>query len=523
MPPSSADLAALQTDLAHDLARFAPELVLAGTIVALLVAKLFSSLDRVNLTTFAGAGAAFALGFLAWQFVEPARFPDGPAFAGLIALDTLAGFVRALVLTATLVVLAMCGLSGLPDREDSADFGTLLLGAALGMMLMASGNHLLIVFLAVEMASLPSYGLAGFLKGKRAGSEAALKYVVYGAAASGVMLYGISLLAGGFGTGSLPGVAKGFAAAAEAGRMPALPAVGIAMVLVGLAFKLSAVPFHFWLPDVFDGAATEVAAFLSVASKAAAVGLTARFLLALQGEAVLNGPGFVVLPQSFGMAILVVAAVTATLGNLAAMAQTNLKRFLAYSTIAHAGYVLMALSTLTREGAAAALFYMAAYLPMNLGAFAVAAVVRDRTGSESVDACRGLLARSPALGVGLAVCVLGLLGLPPLAGFAGKFQVFAAVYDAGRGYAGLGRPGLGTAYLVLLGVGAVNTAVSAGYYLRLLRIVTLDEPGTDEKGNAVPLGESWSAAATVVALAVAVVALGVWWGPLATAAARAAG
>lgn len=520
MLPSSADLAALQIDLAHDLARFAPELVVAGTIVAMLVAKLFSSLDRVHLTSVGIAGTACALGFLVWQFVEPTRFPDGPAFAGLIALDPLAGFVRAIVLTATLVVLKLCWISGLPDREDSADFGTLLLGAALGMLLMASANHLLIVFLAVEMASLPSYALAGFLKGKRAGSEAALKYVVYGAAASGVMLYGISLLAGGFGTGSLPDVAKGFAAAAEAGTLPVLPAIGIAFVLVGLAFKLSAVPFHFWLPDVFDGAATEVAAFLSVASKAAAVGLAARFLLALQSEAILTGPGFVLLPQSFGMATLVVAALTATLGNLAAMTQTNLKRFLAYSTIAHAGYVLMALSTLTAEGASAALFYMAAYLPMNLGAFAVAAIVRDRTGSETVDACRGLIWRSPTLGVGLALCVLSLLGLPPLVGFAGKFQVFAAMYDAGRGYARSGQPGLGTAYLVLLGIGVVNTVVSAGYYLRLLRIVTLDEPERDEKGNAIPLGESASAAAIVATLAAAVVVLGVLWGPLANAASR---
>jgi NADH-quinone oxidoreductase subunit N len=520
MSPSSAELAALQTDLAHDLARFAPELVLAGTIVSLLVAKLFSSLDRVHLTPFAVAGTAVALGFLVWQFVEPTRFPDGPAFAGLLALDPPAGFVRAIVLTAALVVLTLGWITGLPDREDAADFGTLLLGATLGMLLMASANHLLIVFLAIEMASLPSYALAGFLKGKRAGSEAALKYVVYGAAASGVMLYGISLLAGGFGTGSMPGVAKGFAVAAEAGKLPLLTAIGVAFVLVGLAFKLSAVPFHFWLPDVFDGAATEVAAFLSVASKAAAVGLTVRFLLAFQAEAILNGPGVAVLPHSFGMAVLVVAAVTATLGNLAAMTQTNLKRLLAYSTIAHAGYVLMALATLTAEGAAAALFYMAAYLPMNLGAFAVAAVVRDRTGSETVDACRGLLARSPVLGVGLAVCVLGLLGLPPLAGFAGKFQVFAAVYDAGRGYAALGHPRLGTAYLVLLAVGVINTAVSAGYYLRLLRVATLDEPDADETGNPVPLGESPAAAALVGALAAAVVGLGVWWGPLAAAAAR---
>lgn len=520
MPPSSAALAALRGDLAADLARFAPELAVAGTIVVLLVAKLFSALDRVHLIPVAVAGTAAALGLLGWQFADPARFPAGPAFSGLIALDPLAGFVRGIVLTATLVVLCMCRNSGLPDRDDAADFGTLLLGAALGMCLMASATHLLMVFLAVEMASLPSYALAGFLKGKRAGSEAALKYVAYGAAASGVMLYGISLLAAAFGTGSLTGVANGFAAAATGGKLAALPAAGAVLLFAGLAFKLSAVPFHFWLPDVFAGAATEVGAFLSVASKAAAVGVTARVGLALQAGFRGYGDGPFLLPETFGVGLLVVAALTATLGNLAALAQTDLKRLLAYSTVAHAGYVLMGLATFTRDGAAASLFYMAAYLPMNLGAFAVAAIVRDRTGrhadgSETVDACRGLLARSPVLGVGLAVCVLGLLGLPPLAGFAGKFSVFAAVYDAGRGYAALGRPGLGTAYLVALAVGVANTAVSAGYYLRLLRIVTLDE--TEEP----PLGESWGDAVLVGGLAAAVVVVGVWWGPLADAAVRA--
>ena len=215
------------------------------------------------------------------------------------------------------------------------------------------------------------------------------------------------------------------------GFTPAL-AAGTLLFLVGLGFKLAAVPFHFWLPDVFEGAAAEVGAFLSVASKAAAVGLTARFLLTLQGGGRRLDP--TILPRTVGLGVLVAAAVTATLGNLAALAQTNLKRLLAYSTIAHAGYMLMALATLTRDGVAAVLFYLAAYLLMNLGAFAVVAIVRNRTGAETIDACRGLLGRSPALAVALAVFLLSLLGLPPLAGFAGKFQVFAAVYEAGRDY-----------------------------------------------------------------------------------------
>ncbi len=523
MLPTSADLAGLQSSLALDLLRFAPELALAGTIVILLLAKLLDFLERVQLTTVAITGTTVALGLLVWQLADPGRFPPGPAFSGLLAIDPLADFGRALVLLATLTVLKMGWLSGLPDAEDSADYGTLLLGAALGMCLMSSANHLLMVFLAVEMASLPSYALSGFLKGRRSGSEAALKYVVYGAAASGVMLYGISLLAGLAGSGNLSTVARVFAATVEStGNLPALQSIGLALLLVGVAFKLSAVPFHFWLPDVFEGAATEVAAFLSVASKTAAVVLAVRLLLTFQDAARGAGVSPTVFPQSFGLAILVVACLTATLGNLAAMTQTSFKRFLAYSTIAHAGYVLMALATMTPEGSAAAIFYMAVYLPMNLGAFAVSAIVRDQTGSETLEACRGLLFRSPAVGIALVVCVLSLLGLPPLAGFAGKFQVFASIYDAGRAYAALGNPGLANAYLVMLAIGIVNTAISAGYYLRLLRIATLDEPAElDEKGTPVPLGESWKGAALVGGLALAVAVLGVWWGSLATAAARA--
>src|SRR5207248_8639013 len=214
-------------------------------------------------------------------------------------------------------------LTAIPDREDSADFYALLLGGTLGMLLMASADHLMVVFIAVEMASLPSYALAGFLKGKRRGSEAALKYVVYGAGASGVMLYGISLLAGTFGTGYLPDIAHatGLRLGAHHGFDSVL-LTGFTFLLIGFGFKLAAVPFHFWCPDVFEGAAAEVAGLLSVASKAAAVALTARVLLTVHAAA--GGSQWLV-PGSAGLAVGGVAAVTVTFGNLAAFAQTNLK------------------------------------------------------------------------------------------------------------------------------------------------------------------------------------------------------
>jgi NADH-quinone oxidoreductase subunit N len=515
MPPTSDSLALLQSALIDDLRRFAPELVVVGTILALLLARMVRRLGHVHLGAVALGGSTAA--FLALVAPHVGWWPgsySSTAFGGLLALDPFAEYLRGLLLAFAVLVVVLTRITGIPDAEDSADFYTLLLGGTLGMMVMVSANHLLMIFLALEMASLPSYALSGFLKGRRRGSEAALKYVIYGAASSGVSLYGISLLTAQFGTGELPKVAAGYAEVLRSGGFTTALAAGTLLFLVGFGFKLGAVPFHWWLPDVFEGAAAEVGAFLSVASKAAAVGLTARFLLTLQGAADFDPT---VLPRTLGLGVLIVSALTATLGNLAALPQTNLKRLLGYSTVAHAGYMLMGLAALTRTGAAAVLFYLAAYLLMNLGAFAVVAAVRNRTGAETIDACRGLIGRAPALTVALTAFLLSLLGIPPLAGFAGKFQVFAAVYEAGRDYTRLGQAGLGTAFYVLLGVGIVNTVVSAGYYLRVLRAAALDDaPGPDE-----PRGGAPGAGLYVSLLAVALIVVGIWWGPLTDLAARA--
>src|SRR5581483_709574 len=225
-----------------------------------------------------------------------------------------------------------------------------------------------------------------------------------------------------------------------------------------------------------------------------------------------------VVPESLGLAVGVVAAVTVTFGNLAAFGQTNLKRLLAYSTIAHAGYMLLAVAVVTPQAVSAVLFYLVAYLLMNLGAFAVVALVRNATGSEELAAYRGLVWRSPALAVTMAVFLLALLGLPPLAGFAGKFQVFAAFYDAGRAATAAGRSDLGTAFYVLLGVGAVNTAVSAYYYLKVVRAMVLE---TEPAAPALPR-PSGGATAYLTLLAALLVAAGFVWNPLTRTADRAA-
>jgi len=503
--------AALRSALDTDLALFAPELIVASTILLVLFLRLFRGLDRVHLNAIAVWPLLAALGVLGF---EGSEFLDGrgypPIFTGLLHIDAFATFLRALLILFALGALWLGSLTNLADREDSADYLVLLLGGTLGMMVMVSANHLLMVFVGLEMASLPCYALAGFLKGKRAGSESALKYVLYGSAASGVALYGISLLVTKFGTGSLPGIAHGVSDLARSGGIDGMTYAATALMLAGFAFKLSAAPFHFWLPDVFEGAAAEVGAFLSVASKAAAVGLTARFLLLLQHDVGRLDP--TLLPRTFGVALLLMAMLTMTLGNLAALGQTNLKRLLAYSTIAHAGVLLLGLAIFTPDGAAATLYYLAGYLPTNLAAFGAVAILRNRTGIETLDGLRGLGKRSPGLAGALALSMLSLLGLPPLVGFAGKFQVFEALYEAARA-----NPATAVLHFVALGVAVLNTAVSAGYYLKVLKLSFLDEPAD----GAEPVELGTGAGLFFGSLAIAIVVLGVAWNPLVQLTARA--
>jgi NADH-quinone oxidoreductase subunit N len=509
MFPTQVFVSRLSDGLERDLFAFLPELVLCGTIVAMLFARLFTSLNRVHLGWFALAMTVLALTAALCFWDSDGPLEGTPRFAGLLVFDSFGLYFRVFLLAFLALLIWLSLVTGIPDREDSADYNTLLMGGILGMMLMASTNHLLTLFVAIEMASVPSYALAGFLKGKRQGSEAALKYVVYGASAAGVMLYGISLICGAYGTGSFPVIAQAIGQSNLALSLPVV--VGAVCVAIGLAFKLAAVPFHFWCPDVFEGASAEVGAFLSVASKAAALALTARFMFTIASTTAIADGGTARMGIALGWGVL--AAITVTFGNLAALVQTNLKRLLAYSTIAHAGIMIMALLPVGPRAVGPVLYYVSAYLLMNLGAFAVVALVRNQTGREDLDGVRGLGKRSPLLAVAMGFFLLSLLGLPPLAGFAAKFHVFATLYETGRVYAEQ-DPYLGWFFFGLLAVAALNTAMSAGYYLKVLRAMTLEEPAPDAKPFAVPVGGQ----ILVGLLAGLILVFGILWNPLTRAA-----
>ncbi len=537
-------------ELQIDCLNFLPEFLACGGIVLFLLVRLF---DRSHMGSIALMVALTALGVSIFQWhgtIGKVKLLDAPladasvaqgvfqgtfrsCFSGLLVYDHVTIFLRCFLYGFTAFVIWLTLTTGIPDREDSADFYCLLLGATVGMVLMASSMHLLMVYIGIEMASLPSYALAGYLKGRRASSEAALKYVVYGGGAAGVMLYGISLLAGRFGTAYLPDVAVGLMHSfytPDGGVVfdPVL-ILAVLLLLIGVAFKLAAVPFHFWCPDVFEGAAAEVAGYLSVASKGAALALLARLTLLLSGVDSMVQPTVAahweVVIRYLVPALAFFAALTTTFGNLAAYLQNNLKRLLAYSTIAHAGYMMMglaALRPLDRQanafelpGLQAVLFYLIAYLFMNLGAFAVIAYLRNQTGSEELDDYRGLVRRSPWMVVTLSIFLLSLLGIPPLVGFTAKFQIFSVLWDSSQAWYRKGDAGMGATLFGLLVVGGINSVLSAVYYIKVMKVMILEGRAEDLEGREpLRLPEPFSAVVFSLVVAVAVFVLGILWAPL---------
>lgn len=507
----------LITDTNQSILRFGVELCLSATIVLMLLMRL-SGLDRIIPACLTATVGALVATFLAYKQFDALHAQDAVVttqlFTGLLIHDSFTVYFRGFLGLFLLLTVALTSLTGIPDEEDSPDFYSLLFGATIGLMLMASANNLLMLFIGVEMASVPSYAMVGFLKGRKPSSEAALKFVVYGAGAAGVMLYGISLLAGVLGTTDMSLLSQRLAEAAAGGsgglNDPEVRtvALGTMLVMVGLAFKLSLVPFHFWCPDAFEGASAEVAGFLSVASKAGAFGLLVRFCLALSGA-----KGTESLMISFGLGLGFIACITTTFGNLAAYAQTNLKRLLAYSTIAHAGYMVMAVAALLvlknspqsatyteniNQSIEGLLYYLVVYLFMNLGAFAVIAIARNYTFSEEVDSFKGLISQSPTLCVVMLICMFSLVGMPPFGGFVGKLFIFASAFKAGEVH--------GFMYVVVA-FGALNTVFSLVYYIRVLRTMFLEARPADARPVPVRLA-SWESA-FVVTLAVFVLLLGI--------------
>jgi NADH-quinone oxidoreductase subunit N len=523
-----------------DCLNFLPELLACGGIVLFLLLRLF---DRSHMGSIALLVTVLALGVSVaqWSYLGSPQSGGGgfhgilrPTFGGLLVYDHLTIFLRCFLYGFTAFIIWLSLTTGIPDREDSADFYCLLLGATIGMVVMASATHLLMVYIGIEMASLPSYALAGYLKGRRQSSEAALKYVVYGGGAAGVMLYGISLLAGRFGTAYLPDIAAGLVSVLSpaGGGMVFDPVLILAIlfILIGVAFKLAAVPFHFWCPDVFEGAAAEVAGYLSVASKGAALALLARLVLILCGvdsivQPVVERPlgSDRPLPDSEPGLLRRSYGDVRQPGRLFADQPQTAAGLLDHRPCRLHDDGTDRAQTDRRKGQPvrvpvglqAVLFYLIAYLFMNLGAFAVVAYLRNQTGSEDLDDYRGMVRRSPWMVVTLSIFLLSLLGMPPLVGFTAKFQIFAALWDASQGWYARGEEGMGAMLFGLLIIGGVNSVLSAVYYIKVMKVMILEGRAEDLEGREpVRLPEPLSAVAFSTLIALVVLVLGILWGPL---------
>ena len=489
---------------------FIPELVLMFGAVGLFLTDLLwrkhpARVTRLTLATL--LVLVVAAMFLVAQPEEPVRI-----FNGLLANDAFGQFFKWLALAAGILTVVIAAQGDAFPSERIGQFYALLVAIVLGMFLMASATDLLMIYLAIELVSLLSYVLAGYRRGDRKASEAALKYVIFGGVASGVMLFGMSYLYGLLGTTDVLefgrrmasfSVDMGSAAAGspEIARKLAL-VVAVVFVLAGFGYKIASVPWHMWCPDVYEGAPTPFTAFLSVGPKAAGFAVMIRFFYGgLAGPEVAGFAGALAgIP--WPAVIGVVSAVTMTLGNMAALSQTNLKRLLAYSSIAHAGYALMGLTAASASGNQSILIYLLIYLVMNLGAFLVVILVAQATGSESIRDYRGLSRRHPYAAITFAIFLFSLTGIPPFAGFIGKWYLFAAVLERGAGAGG-------NWYVALAIVGALNTAVSLFYYARILQAMFLETPYSSEPIRS-PLGYKL----LLGVFSAAILVFGVWPTPL---------
>lgn len=494
--------------IGRSLGPFAPEMVLTVTICLLFLADLVVKGVRPRLAAGLATGGVLISGLcLALTWPEGGSTPlfgwaAQGAQKGLLAQDGFGWFFKALVLATTLVAVPMAVEFPAFRKRRMGEFYALLLGASLGMFIMVGATNLLMIFLGIEFSSLCSYLLTSFVKRDIRGSEAGLKYVIYGSVAAGVMIFGMSLLYGLTGSMYVADISERLIV----GDMSQIVVVVAAVLtFAGFAYKMAAFPMHFWCPDVYQGAPVPVTAYLSVASKAAGFAVFLRFLLGYgEGFAVEVETGGEVLEWAFGWPILVAlaAALSMVVGNLAALWQTDVKRLLAYSSIAHAGYLLMGVAAVdpARDYAgqlAPVTFYFVVFALMNLGAFYVVHLVAAKSGAEDVKGYRELGRRNPLLAACLTLFLISLVGIPPTAGFTGKFQLFKAAIEGG--------------YVWLAVVAGLTTAISVYYYYGLIKAMYFEEAD----GELPAVRPSRASMALTGGFAVLVLWLGLFWNPLA--------
>ena len=471
----------------QSLSFFIPELLVTGLIIATICLD-FSSKTRKLIYPVNLAGILL-VGLSLWSSFGT----DEQIFMNLYVVDTFSHFFKLLFVVATFMVIVVSNVTKELDEVGHPEYYTLLMTVLLGLMLMVSSTNLIMIYIGIETASLASYVLAGMKRGDKTSNEASLKYVIFGSFASGIMLFGMSWLYGLSGSTDIAIIHDSFFTLAEDNFMIY---VSILMVLSGIGYKISMVPFHYWTPDVYEGSPTPITAFFSIAPKAAGLGLFIRVMYSLFSESGNIADSSTILNVDWPFLIAVLAAGTMTIGNFLAIQQNNVKRILAYSSIAHAGYMLMCGAILSTNAINAILFYLVVYLFMNLGAFFFAIFISNKLGVENVEDYKGLGYKSPLMASIMVLLLVSLTGLPPTAGFIGKVYLFAALIESNSFY-----------WLAVVGI--LNSVVSLFYYFNIARSMWLDEPSDDSKINPHP-----AISVIIIICSVPTILFGIKWGIL---------
>ncbi|TET15367.1 MAG: NADH-quinone oxidoreductase subunit N [Dehalococcoidia bacterium] len=430
-----------------------PELSLCGIALVVILLDLFIE-QKKALAGISVLGLIIPLAFTIALWGE-----QQASFSGMLVVDNFSLFFKFLILgIAALVILSSVDYVSKFARFQGEYYALILLSAG-GMMLMASTGELISIYIALELASISLYVLASFLKDPKS-SEAGLKYMILGAISSAVLLLGMAFVFGLTGTTHLDQIAANVGGLVSGGQLTDSPALllGIVLLVAGFGFKIASVPFQMWVPDVYEGAPTPITAYLSVASKAAGFAVILRVFYTAFGAETISG--------DWAMIFAVLAAISMTLGNVVAIAQSNIKRMLAYSSIAHAGYIMIGLAAIGTLGKSGVLFFLAGYALANLGAFIAIIAISNKTGSDEITDYSGMARRSPVIAFILAFCLISLIGIPPTVGFMAKFYIFNAAIQENL------------LWLVIIAV--LNSVVSAYYYLRVVRLMYVGEPASEE-------------------------------------------
>ena len=473
---------------------FIPEIILVIIILACLITDLFLKKSKTDLI---GWVLGIGLVIVGLSVYNLSSVPPTTLFLDMIVIDPFSSYMKIIIIISTLLIIVASWANNELSKYRKGEYFTLIGIMVVGLFLMTSSIDIIMLYVSIEVVSIMSFVLAGYLKLNTRSNEAGLKYVIYGAFSSGVMLFGLSIVFGLTGSTNYFVIQEAISSM-DSSANPAL-IMALLMIFAGFGYKISSVPFHFWTPDVYEGAPTTITAYLSVAPKAAGFAMIIRFFHQVFSDSVAlsgNAMGYTDLPWPEIIGIL--AVVTMTLGNLVAIQQESIKRMLAYSSIAHAGYMMLALPVLSIDAVESIMIYLFVYIFMNLGAFFIVIIVKNKTGRETFDEFDGLGWKMPIVGALMTLFMLSLTGLPPTAGFVGKLYIFKTLVGAGNDF------------LWLVIAGGINSVISLYYYFHVVKVMFLSGKRSDKLSYppSLMLG-------LIIFTAVPSLVLGLYWNPLA--------